>query len=103
MQNNGVINAGTVGLSNSPGIETKSMGRIGPKRTFPERVPTARSHSDSLGEQQTHRAAQHRELPQLLHQLPAAAGGQVVELLRLPDCQNSGQVPEVLSTSREEK
>lgn len=33
VQNNGVINAGTVGLSNSPGIGTKSTGRIGPKRS----------------------------------------------------------------------
>jgi len=52
VQNNGVINVGTVGLSNSPGVGTKSMGRIGPKHTFPERVSTTCSRSDSLGEQQ---------------------------------------------------
>lgn len=48
VQNNGVINAGTVVLSNSPGMETKPMKRIGPTCTFPERVSAAHSWSGEL-------------------------------------------------------
>lgn len=61
VQNNGVINAGTVGMSNLPG-----------------RVSTICSQSHSLGEQQTCRAAQHRELSQPLRQRCCSAPLSVV-------------------------
>lgn len=77
VQNNGVINAGTVGLSNSPGIGTKCMGRIGPKCTFPERAFRTSHRSGSLGENPSTGSCTHG---------PAAAGegSRALSSLRLP-------------------